>query len=83
MKIKNLLYLSTAGLTFTLTSCFYPASADPIGDSFTYASNAIGNVVNSVVPNTPAPDQYTAPNQYNPNQYNPNQYNPTYTVPAQ
>lgn len=55
---KALLIISSAALT----NCYSPASANPVGDTFTYAGNAIGKVVNSIVPQAPAPA--TTPSQY-------------------
>ena len=72
MIVKFITKLLVVSLTCMLTSCFYPASANPVGDSFTYASNAIGSAENSVVPTAPVPaPQTTLPPT------------PTYTVPSQ
>ncbi|MGJ8657825.1 MAG: hypothetical protein ACSHX6_15365 [Akkermansiaceae bacterium] len=50
--------LLSLALFTSLASCYSPASADPVGDTFTHAGNAIGNVVNSVAPPTTAPARY-------------------------
>lgn len=59
MIVKFVTKLLVVSLACLLTCCFYPASANPVGDSFTYASNAIGSVVNSVIPTEPVPAPQT------------------------
>lgn len=73
--MKNILKPSAIIFCASLTSCLSPtaaSSADPIGDGFTHAGNAIGKVVNKVIPQaaTPALPQYTPTT-------------PQYTIPAQ
>ncbi len=72
MKKISQTFLVTAS-SIGLISCVSPQSTDPVGDAFTNASNAIGNVVNRVVPPTPA--QRPAPPQQTPV--------PSRTIPAQ
>ncbi len=65
MKYIVILKLSVVALCSSLASCYSPASANPVGDTFTHAGDAIGKAVNSVVPQAPAPasaqPQYDAP----------------------
>lgn len=60
--MKNIYKITLIITSASLASCYSPTSANPVGDTFTHAGNAIGNVVNRVVPQAPAPAPTT--NQY-------------------
>lgn len=54
--MKNSFKIALVSISASLTSCYTPGSPDPVGETFTHASNAIGGAVNSVV--QPAPAHY-------------------------